>query len=103
MAFVGPVAAASLSEYLSDSKCPLRRFVLRRADVDDGECERFVSALSTNRQLKEIDMSENLIGSSEQLNSVLPDIITGGEALANLLKDPKCVLATLKLSNGIST
>jgi Ran GTPase-activating protein (RanGAP) involved in mRNA processing and transport len=34
---IGPVAASSLSTYLSEETCPLQRLVLRRADVDDGE------------------------------------------------------------------
>ena len=33
---IGQDAAISLSEYLSDPDCPLKRLVLRRADVDDG-------------------------------------------------------------------
>jgi Ran GTPase-activating protein (RanGAP) involved in mRNA processing and transport len=33
---IGPVAAYSLANYLASEACPLRRMVLRRADVDDG-------------------------------------------------------------------
>ena len=96
---IGPNAASCLSSYLSRPDCPLKRLVLRRADVDDGECERFVTALLTNRHLTELDLSENLLGSSEQLNTVLPDITTGGEALAELLSSETCVLESLKLGN----
>ncbi len=71
--------------------------MLRRADVDDGECERFVTSLKTNKRLFELDLSENLLGSSENLNTVMPDTVTGGEALAELLRSEGCVLTTLKL------
>ena len=98
---IGPVAATSLAHYLSDPNCPLERLVLRRADIDDGECERFVTALKTNTHLKELDLSENLIGVSENLNSVMPDIVTGGEALADLLRSGGCVLTSLKLGTMI--
>eukprot|EP01038_Epipyxis_sp_PR26KG_P005859 gene5859-8083_t len=94
---IGPEAAAALAEYLSDPTCPLERFVLRRADVDDGECERFITALKTNRYLKELDLGENLIGSAENLNAVMPDIVTGGEAIADLLTSDGCALTSLKL------
>lgn len=46
---IGPIAATALAEYLADAQCLLERLTLRRADVDDGECERFVTAL------KEVD------------------------------------------------
>jgi hypothetical protein len=35
---------------------------MKRADIDDKECERFVTALKKNKFLVELDMSENLIG-----------------------------------------
>ena len=90
-------AASCLSTYLARSDCPLKRFILRRADVDDGEGANFVHALQTNTTLTELDMSENLLGSHEQLNTVMSDITTGGEALAELLSSEKCVLKILKL------
>jgi hypothetical protein len=65
--------------------------------VDDMECERIVSSLRTNRSLTDLDLSENLVGSHEQLNTVLPDITTGAEALAELLTSPHCIIQTLKL------
>ena len=92
-------AAACLNTYLARADCPLKRFILRRADVDDGEGANFVHALLTNTTLTELDMSENLLGSHEQLNSVMSDITTGGEALAELLSSEKCVLKILKLGS----
>ncbi|KAJ1393741.1 hypothetical protein B484DRAFT_408123 [Ochromonadaceae sp. CCMP2298] len=77
--------------------CPLERLVLRSADVDDFECERFVEAIKQNRSLVELDLSNNLIGSAENLNTVMPDLITGGEALADLLRRPDCGLKTLRV------
>eukprot|EP01032_Pedospumella_encystans_P009853 gene9853-11567_t len=94
---IGPVAANYLSAYLAEGTCPLQRLVMRRADVDDGECERFVTSLKTNKCLLELDLSENLIGTAENLNTVMPDLVTGGEALADLLRSDGCVLKSLKL------
>ena len=96
---IGPNAAASLLEYMASPKCSLVRLTLRRADVDDLECERIISSLRTNRSLTDLDLSENLIGSHEQLNTVFPDITTGTEALAELLSSPLGILETLKLGN----
>ena len=57
--------------------CPLERLILRNADVDDFECERFVEAIKCNSSLVELDLSNNKIGSAENLNTVMPDLITG--------------------------
>jgi Ran GTPase-activating protein (RanGAP) involved in mRNA processing and transport len=70
---------------------------LRNADVDDFECERFVEAIKNNNSLVELDLSNNKIGSAENLNTVMPDLVTGGEALAELLRLPQCKLKTLKV------
>ena len=77
--------------------CPLERLILRNADVDDFECERFVEAIKENKSLVELDLSNNKIGSAENLNTVMPDLVTGGEALAELLRLPQCNLRTLKV------
>jgi hypothetical protein len=65
--------------------------------IHTGECERFVTSLKTNKHLVALDLSENLIGSAENLNTVMPDLVTGGEALAELLRSSGCVLQSLKL------
>jgi len=57
--------------------CPLERLILRNADVDDFECERFVEAIKCNSSLVELDLSNNKIGSAENLNTVMPDLVTG--------------------------
>lgn len=94
---IGPKAALCLSTYLSLPTCPLKQLVLRCANIDDAECERFVSALMTNCALQSLDLSENLVGASENLNTVLPDLVTGGEALGSLLRSPNCQLQSLKV------
>ena len=38
------------------------------------------------------------IGTLESLNAVKPDVTTGGEAIAELLRDPACTLESLDLS-----
>ena len=91
-------SAYGLSTYLSSSKCSLKKLLLRTADLDDGETTQFVEALMKNTTLQELDLSGNLIGKDETLNAVKPDITTGGEALATLLREDTCALKTLKIS-----
>ncbi|DAZ98472.1 TPA: hypothetical protein N0F65_004909 [Lagenidium giganteum] len=82
---VGGQAAASLAAYLGSISCTLQSLKLNRADVDDGELVPFAKALHTNKSLKSIDLSSNLIGGTESLNVVRPSIITGGEVLATMM------------------
>ena len=95
---IGPLAAAALSRYLTLWSCSLQMLVLSKADVDDFECERFVSVIKSNKSLTHLDLSYNKIGASENLNTVMPDMITGSEALADLLRSPDCHLRTLILT-----
>ncbi|KAJ1421524.1 hypothetical protein B484DRAFT_305777, partial [Ochromonadaceae sp. CCMP2298] len=110
---IGPDAAACLATYLARPSCPLKRLVLRRADVDDGECERFITSpgcvlqslklgwnmirlegaadlcqsLSINRTLTYLDLSFNSLGSM------------GGIALGDALQE-NSVLKTLSVANN---
>jgi len=95
---VGSDTSQALAEYLGRDDCPLRKLTLIGADVDDGECEGFISALQGNSTLTEIDLSQNKLGSSEVLNTVMPDVTTGGEAIADWLRADTCALKTLILS-----
>lgn len=95
---IGPKAATALATLLGNPDCKLSKITMRKANVDDGECERFVEALKTNRHLQELDMSDNLLGKDENLNAVKPDIVTAGEALASLLREGNCPLTTLKIA-----
>ncbi|GMI09133.1 hypothetical protein TrVE_jg12628 [Triparma verrucosa] len=90
-------AAEKLAEYIARPDCPLTSLGLSNADVDDGECFRFIEALATNQTLTALDMSNNLIGSDESLNVVNPDLITGGEAIAAMLASEGCRLKKLNL------
>ncbi len=94
---LGPMTADSLSSYLSSSTCPLEKLVLNNADVDDFECERFISAIMHNRSITDLDLSYNKIGASENLNTVMPDMVTGSEALAELLQSDSCMIKKLVL------
>ncbi|TMW55576.1 hypothetical protein Poli38472_010458 [Pythium oligandrum] len=78
-------ASASLASYMGSSACALQTLKLSHADVDDGELAPFAKALHTNKSLRTLDVSHNLIGNTENLNVVQPSIITGGEALATML------------------
>lgn len=95
---IGPKAAAALAALLGNPQCKLSKITMRKANIDDGECERFVEALKDNKHLQELDMSDNLLGKDENLNAVKPDIVTAGEALASLLREGSCPLTTLKIA-----
>ena len=95
---IGPDAAAALAEYISKRRCPLEKLVLDIADVDDFECERFISAMESNSTLTYLSLCNNKIGTAETLNTVYPDLTTGGEALAAYLRSPLCFLRTLNLA-----
>jgi Ran GTPase-activating protein (RanGAP) involved in mRNA processing and transport len=48
--------------------------------------------------LEELDLGANLIGRAENLNTVMPELITGGEALAALIASNTCHISMLHLS-----
>jgi Ca2+-binding EF-hand superfamily protein/Ran GTPase-activating protein (RanGAP) involved in mRNA processing and transport len=91
------VASRQLTEYLRNPDCPLQTLILNKSDVDDHECQAFVLALSTNAHLKSFDLSYNLLGTSETLNTVQPDVVTAGEAFGDLLAANTCPLERLNL------
>jgi hypothetical protein len=94
---IGPVSSQALHDYLISPDCPLTSLILNNADVDDFECSGFVDAVKLNKSLRELDLSRNLIGKSENLNTVKGDIITGSEAIADLLRSPECNITKLHL------
>ena len=91
-------AALALARYLGSSYCKLQRLIMKSSNIDDDECSMFVVSLKKNNSLRELNMSNNLIGNSENLNSVKPDLITGSEAMADLLESNKSLISTLHLS-----
>lgn len=95
---LGPLTAAAMAKYIASPTCSVEKLTMQRADVDDFECERFVSAIGMNKSLVNLDLSYNLIGGAENLNTVMPDLITGGEAIADLLRNKNCKLISLNLS-----
>lgn len=96
---VGDVASNTLSTYLGTEICPLVKLVMRNADVDDFECTRFITAIKENKEtkLQELDLTQNLLGSAEQLNVVMPELTTAGEAFAELIETDNCQLSRLEL------
>lgn len=98
---VDSLAAQSLNQFLSDPKCKLNELHISKADVDDLEAAQIIKALSTNRNIKYIDMSSNLLGSHEIRTERIKDptnFITGAVALGQYLMAPDCSLTTLILS-----
>lgn len=71
------------------------------ANIDDGECARFVEVLLRNVHLKELDLSRNLLGKDENLNAVQPDFVTGGESLSALLRHESCPIQILNVSAAV--
>ena len=93
---IGSKSADAISEYLNRKECSLQKLILQNADIDDCGCAKFIKHLHTNDTLTYIDLSGNKIGTSEGLNIVKKTIITGGEAIAELLVS-KSMLKTLIL------
>lgn len=87
-------SSTALAKWCSSPACTIRILTLQHADVDDGECNDFVSGLYTNSRIRELDLSHNFIGQKEGMKGV----ITGGTALAKYLESNKCGLTTLKVS-----
>jgi Ran GTPase-activating protein (RanGAP) involved in mRNA processing and transport len=76
----------TIMDYLRSESCKLRSLILNGADVDDQECVNLASAISQNKSLKTLSLSRNLIGKAELLNVLHPDLVTGGEALGQMLR-----------------
>ncbi len=76
----------TIMDYLRSSSCKLRSLILNGADVDDQECVNIASAIAQNKSLKTLSLSRNLIGKAELLNVLHPDLVTGGEALGQMLR-----------------
>ncbi|ETV66959.1 hypothetical protein, variant 2 [Aphanomyces astaci] len=77
--------SSALASYMATPSCGLSTLILSHCDIDDGEVVAFAKALCTNRTCHTLDLSRNIIGSNEALNVVQPDLVTGGEALAEML------------------
>lgn len=88
----------ALADYLRSKNCTIQKLILQRSDIDDSECHMFVEALKENSSLLELDLSNNKIGQAETLNTVQPDYVTGGEALADMLASNSCRLKYLNLA-----
>ena len=97
---VGDVASNTLSDYLGSPSCPIIKLVMQSADVDDFECARFVLAIQNNSstKLQELDLTRNLLGAAEELNTVMPELVTAGEAFAELLESKACSLKKLEIA-----
>lgn len=95
---VDEVTANAIADYIANPDTPLKRLVMRKADVDDNECARFIECLHTNKNLTDLDISNNILGSSENLNTVMPDLTTGAEAMAELLCSKECKLKSVNVA-----
>lgn len=94
---IGSRSAQTLQAYIVSSHCTLRTLLVDCADIDDRECAAFMTAFEKNLSIRTLCMSRNGIGKLETLNVVRPSFVTGGEAIANMLR-VNLVLAKLDLS-----
>lgn len=94
------VSSETLATYLGLETCPLEKLSMSSADVDDNEGAKFISVLCHNpgSKLRELDMSHNLLGSLEQLNTVMENLTTAGEAFGDLFSSPHCTLEKVFVS-----
>jgi Leucine-rich repeat (LRR) protein len=63
-------ASEALARFVSNPATPCVKLVMQNADVDDFECAAFVELLKKNKNLRDLDLSDNLLGSAEILNTV---------------------------------
>jgi Leucine-rich repeat (LRR) protein len=77
-------ASEALAHYVSNPDTPCVKLILQNADVDDFECAAFVETLKTNNNLRDLDLSHNLLGSAEILNTVF-----GGKICYAYFIEPK--------------
>ncbi len=90
-------SSKTIQNYLIQSDCILKTLILNGADIDDNECCSLALAISKNHSVKTLSLANNLIGKNELLNVLHPKLITGGEALGDMLKENK-TLTKLDLS-----
>lgn len=94
-------SSETIMNYLRDDNCQLKTLLLNGADVDDGECVNLATAIKHNRSIQTLSLAKNLIGNGESLNALRPKVLTGGQALGDMLRTNK-TLTKLDLSwNGI--
>ena len=79
-------SSAAIMDFLRSEECKLFTLLLNGADVDDVECKNIADAMSHNQSIKTLGLSKNLIGIDEALNVLNPSLITGGEALGDMLR-----------------
>ncbi|EQC36905.1 hypothetical protein SDRG_05733 [Saprolegnia diclina VS20] len=82
---IGAASASTLKHYIGSTLCTVTHLSICNADIDDHECAAFMSAFESNKSVVDLRLSRNRIGEAENLNVVQPDLITGGEAIGNML------------------
>ncbi|GMH77693.1 hypothetical protein TL16_g07497 [Triparma laevis f. inornata] len=78
-------ASKIILNYLVNPHCDLKVLVMEHSDIDDFECGDLMDALKVNKSLRSLDLQDNLLGEKEQLNVVMPELLTGGEAVGEML------------------
>jgi hypothetical protein len=94
----GQRAAKALCDLLKQPNSTVKRLLLNAADIDDFEGTLLLESLKINRCIEEIDLSNNKLGQSENLNTVMPNLVTGPKTLANVLREQDCVLQRVNVS-----
>ena len=78
-------SSETIIEYLQSDECTLISLLLNGADVDDDEAGNLMEAFASNKSVTTLGLAHNKIGENEILNTVKPDVTTGGEAIAEML------------------
>lgn len=94
-------SSETLKDFLSSPDCKLHTLLLNGADVDDFECGHLCEALIENKSIHTLGLNTNKIGDLELLNVVMPDLETGGEALAAMLRLNKTITSLDLAYNSI--
>ena len=61
-------------------------------------CVSFCNSNNPDTKLQELDLTRNLLGAAEELNTVMPELVTAGEAFAELLENDTCTIKKLEIA-----
>jgi len=78
-------SSTTIMDYLMSDTCNLGTLLLNGADVDDGECVKLANAIAKNQSVHTLGLAKNLIGKSEMMNTVDPNISKQKFYISNLL------------------
>ena len=90
-------SSVSIIDFLQREDCVLSTLLLNGADVDDDEAGNLMEAFASNKSVTTLGLAHNKIGGNEILNTVKPDVTTGGEAIAGKSRSKQRLTLTKRI------